>query len=653
MSFESMSLAWRHLSVSVSDFKGGVRSVLHGLTGYAEPGHLLAIMGPSGSGKTTLLDSLAGRLSKNAAQTGEIWLNGHRKKISLGTAAYVTQEDALIGTLTVRETLLFSARLRLPDCMPLSEKQTAVESVILEMGLHDCADTPIGNWHVRGLSGGEKRRLSIGLELLARPHLLFLDEPTSGLDSASAFFVTTTLKNLARDSRTVIASIHQPSSEVFELFDKLFLLANGRTVYFGEARSAQEHFAKAGFPCPTFRNPSDHFLRATSSDFDKIRATLKDRYYVETNGINLNDPIDQMDSGKVITILMDAYQSSEPATKVERKVEDMLQQVRAVTVESPRRRGASFLMQAFVLTCRSFLNMSRDLGYYWLRLAIYIVLSICLGSIFFRIDTRYQSISARAACMAYIAGFLTFMSIGGFPSFVEDMKVFVRERLNGHYGVVAFVISNTLSSLPFLFLISLISGSICYFMVRLHPGFDHLIYFLLCLYASLTIVESLMMAISCTVPNFLMGIITGAAIQGVFMLVSGFFRLQGALPRAVWRYPLSYISFHTYTLQGMYQNDFSGLEFENQTKGLPKIPGHFILKNMFDVDVGRSKWADLTVLFGMIMVYRLIFFFLIKFGEDVRQSLLRHLLTAPKYRLFRSGSTLDRAVTPTQATEIV
>lgn len=122
-------------------------------------------------------------------------------------------------------------------------------------------------------------------------------------------------------------------------------------------------------------------------------------------------------------------------------------------------------------------------------------------------------VQARAACISYVAGFLTFMSIGGFPSFVEDMKVFGRERMNGHYGVAAFAIGNTLSSLPFLFLISVASTMIVYFLVGLHPGITHVIYFLLALFACLVVVESLMMAVASLVPNFLMGIITGAGIQ--------------------------------------------------------------------------------------------------------------------------------------------
>ncbi|XP_025625857.2 ABC transporter G family member 11 [Arachis hypogaea] len=138
-----------------------------------------------------------------------------------------------------------------------------------------CRHCVIGNWHLRGINGEKKRRVSIALEILMRPRLLFLDEPTSGLDSASAFFVTQTLCALARDGKTMIASIHQPSSEVFELFDQLYLLSGGKTVYFGHAFAEYEFFAQAGFPCPALRNPSDHFLRCINFDFDKVKATLK------------------------------------------------------------------------------------------------------------------------------------------------------------------------------------------------------------------------------------------------------------------------------------------------------------------------------------------------------------------------------------------
>ncbi|KVI04328.1 ABC-2 type transporter [Cynara cardunculus var. scolymus] len=547
----SAKLAWKDLTVMVTLSNGETQNVLEGLTGYAEPGTFTALMGPSGSGKSTLLDALSSRLATNAFLSGSVFLNGRKTKLSFGTAAYVTQDDNLIGTLTVRETISYSARLRLPDKMPWSDKRALVESTIVEMGLQDCADTVIGNWHLRGISGGEKRR---------------------------------TLRGLSRDGRTVIASIHQPSSEVFELFDRLYLLSGGKTF-----------FAHAGFPCPTLRNPSDHFLPS-------------------------DDPLEKVTTVEAIRALTDYYRTSQYCYAANEKVQEM-SKIKGTVLDSGGSQ-ASFFMQSFMLTKRSFINMSRDFGYYWLRLVIYVLVTVCIGTIYLNVGTGYNSILARGACASF---------------------VFQRERLNGHYGVTAFVISNTISAMPFLILITFISGTICYFMVRLHPGFMHYLFFVLCLYASVTVVESLMMAIASVVPNFLMGIIIGAGIQGIFMLVSGYFRLPNDIPKPVWRYPMSYISFHFWALQGQYQNDLNGLMFDNQTPDLPKIPGEYILEYVFQITITRSKWIDLSVIFSMIIIYRIIFFLMIKINEDLTPWIRGYLA---RNRMKQNGVGQNTTVAP-------
>ncbi|KAH7434945.1 hypothetical protein KP509_06G041600 [Ceratopteris richardii] len=606
-------LTWKDLTVCVSNAQGETHVVLDGISGYAEPGQMMAVMGPSGSGKSTLLDALAGRLAKDAVMSGEVLLNGRKKQLSYGAVAFVTQEDTLLGTLTVRETIRYSAYLRLPDKMPKEEKETIAESTILEMGLQDCADTPIGNWHLRGLSGGEKRRVSIALEILMRPRLLFLDEPTSGLDSASAFFVMQTLRSLSRDGRTVLFTIHQPSSEVFSIFDNLFLLSNGQTIYFGPAPRAHEFFAQAGFPCPPRRNPSDHFLRCVNSDFDTVKQTLKTAFKQRNFQGTLEDPSENYSTYEVVDMLINAYNTSEHAMLTMAKIYE-ISQINSTILDS-NGSEASFWMQAKTLTQRSFVNMSRDIGYYWLRLIVYFLVSIGVGTMFYKVGTSYHSILARGACTSYISGFVTFMSIGGFPSFIEDMKVFQRERLNGHYGVMAFVVANTLSSLPFLCAIATVTATITYVMAGLHPGFDHYIYFLVGLFGSVTVVESLMMAVASVVPNYLMGIISGAGIMGVFMLVAGFFRLRDDLPKFLWRYPMFYLSFNHWSLQGQYKNDLLGLEFDNISPLLPPITGEYILSVNFQMDLSWNKWWDNAMVFLNIIAYRIIFFMNIKLSE--------------------------------------
>ncbi|CAN1288600.1 ABC transporter G family member 1 [Linum perenne] len=474
-------------------------------------------------------------------------------------------------TLTVREAVYYSARLQLPDSMSAADKTQRADTTIAEMGLHGSADTRIGS----GLSGGEKRRVSICIELLRRPELLFLDEPTSGLDSAASYHVISRILRLARRHRiAVVASVHQPSGEVFRLFRNVCLLSGGKTVYFGEVCAAEEFFSLNGFPSPTFMNPADHYLQTINKDFDLVRT----RFWLgRKRGEGL---------GK-------------------------------------KGGEASFINQSMVLTSRSFVNMYRDLGYYWLRLAIYIALCLCVGTIFYDVGFSFGSIQARGSMLMFVAAFLTFMAIGGFPSFVEDMKIFGRERLNGHYGVGAFVIGNTISSIPYLFLISLIPGSIAYFLVGLQRTFEHFAYFVLLLFVTMMLVESLMMTVASIVPDFLLGIITGAGIQGVMMLNGGFFRLPHDLPSPFWRYPMYYIAFHKYANQGFYKNEFEGLVFGDQMGGNGVVSGEEVLRRIWQVEMGYSKWVDLGVLMGMVVVYRVMFLGIVKVVEKVKPMLKR------------------------------
>ncbi|CAM0901961.1 unnamed protein product [Alopecurus aequalis] len=519
---QGVVLSWEDLWVSAD---GGRVPILGGVNGYARPGEVLAIMGPSGCGKSTLLDGLAGRLGSDVSQKGDILINGQRQKLSYGTSAYVTQDDVLMTTLTVREAVQYSAQLQLPSSMSTAAKHDRAEETLREMGLEGAADTRIGGWMHKGISGGQRRRVSICTEILNRPALLFLDEPTSGLDSAASYHVVSRIARLARrEGMTIVAAVHQPSTEVYGLFHSLCLLAYGRTVFFGSAYETNEFFAQSGFPCPSLMNPSDHFLRTINKDFD-------------------NDIEEGLGGGKhtttaqAIDTLVAAYKSSVHMAEVTRQIADICGTGGGVVKTVGQQ--PSFVTQSMVLTKRSFVNMYRDLGYYWLRFGIYIALCVCCGTIYYDIGHSYGSIQARGSVLTFVATFLAFMAIGGFPSFVEDMKIFGRERLNGHYGVSSFVIANTVSAAPYLLLISVVPGALAYYLVGLQRSFQHFAYFSLVLFTTMMLVEGLMMIVASLVPDFLMGIITGAGIQGVLMLNGGFFRLPRDLPKPVWRRALS------------------------------------------------------------------------------------------------------------------
>ncbi|KAE8670048.1 ABC transporter G family member 11 [Hibiscus syriacus] len=595
-----VSLTWDDLWVTVS----GGRSILRGLTGYARPGELLAIMGPSGCGKSTLLDTLAGRLGPNTRQAGDILINGRKQALAYGTSAYVTQDDALITTLTVGEAVYYSAQLQLPDTMTRSEKKERAEMTIREMGLQDARNTRIGGWGAKGLSGGQKRRVSICIEILTKPKLLFLDEPTSGFDSAASYYVMSRIASLNQKDetgRTIIASIHQPSFEVFQLFTNLYLLSAGKTVYFGPVSASNE-------------NPSDHFLKTINKDFDK------DIELGYANGIPTEEVID---------ILVKSYKSYDVYQMVQHEIAQICKQGGEALEKN--KRQSKFFTQCHVLTRRSFVNMSRDLGYYWMRLCIYVALSVVLGTVFSHIGMDDGSIQARGSLIMFVASFLTFMAIGGFPSFVEEMKIFERDRLNGHYGVTAFVIANTLYALPFLAMVALIPGAITYFLPGLHKGYQHFLFFVTLLFACMLLVESLMMIVASLVPNFLMGIIVGAGVQGLMILVGGFFRLPTDLPKPVLKYPLYHIAFHKYAYQGLFKNEFEGMTFPNVQGGT--ISGEEILKHTWHLEMGYSKWVDLAILFGMVVFYRLLFSVIIKTTEKAKPVVTKFRSAAHKERV--------------------
>ncbi|KAI5065206.1 hypothetical protein GOP47_0019901 [Adiantum capillus-veneris] len=605
-------LSWRDVSVKVKVALGNSRFLLQDVSGYADPGSLVAIMGSSGCGKTTLLNTLAGRLGNASLVRGEILANGRRQRLAYGNLAYVTQDESLIPTLSVFETMMYAAHLQLPSSMSSYDKQVQVHRVIREMGLQGCVNTRVGGWYTQGLSGGEKRRLSIAIETIKQPPLLFLDEPTSGLDSAASIHVMKRLKALAKTGRTVIISIHQPSSESFELIDLLALLYRGRTVFFGARAETKRFYETAGFPCPTFRNPSDHFLWVINSDFDQ-------QHYQDPDGEESSTAPNRAQNAQT---LIKCYKESNSHTFVNAKLRHALGKESEVLRCSSR--GPDFWTQAYYLTSRSFKHMCRDLTYYWFRLCVYVMLSIVLGTIYFKVGLTYNAIQARAALLMFLTAFLSLMGVMSFPSFIEDMKIFTRERLNGHYGVAAFAVANTLSSFPFIVLISLLPGSLVYVLAGLHPGLDHFIFFFASLLACLGATEGLLMSVASLVPDYLSGMMAGCGIMGIYSLTGGFFRFHDELPKPIWRYPVSYISFNTWSNRALYNNDFHGLYFDNVVAGAPLIPGDEIVQIRFHMGISYSKWWATFVLACMAVFYRVLFFFAMKLRENLPR--IRHKL---------------------------
>ncbi|KAH6759393.1 ATP-binding cassette family G25 [Perilla frutescens var. frutescens] len=237
------------------------RTILNGITGTAAPGRVLAILGPSGSGKSTLLNALAGRLHHGHGLAGTVHFNNRKMtKHVMKKTGFVAQDDVLYPHLTVRETLVFCSLLRLPSSVSRDEKVAVADAVISELGLSKCENTIIGNSFVRGVSGGERKRVSIAHEMLVDPSLLILDEPTSGLDSTAAYRLVAAMGGLAARGKTVVMSVHQPSSRAYQMFDDLLVLSEGRCIYSGKRGDAAAYFDGVGFSPAFPMNPADFLL---------------------------------------------------------------------------------------------------------------------------------------------------------------------------------------------------------------------------------------------------------------------------------------------------------------------------------------------------------------------------------------------------------
>ncbi len=555
------------------NFKVKNKHILNNVSGVVKPGEILAIMGPSGSGKTSLLNILAGRLN-NENISGDILVNNKKPSKSKFKyySKYVQQEDNLVGSSSVFETLDFSAKLHFNESK--KDRIKRVNDMIKDLGLSNVADVNIGNIFQKGLSGGEKRRVSIGIEMITTPKLVFLDEPTSGLDSASAYYIMKLLKEFALQGRTIICSIHQPSSQIFNLLDKILLLSKGNPVYFGESKQVVDYFSDLGYRCPIYTNPSDYILELINDNFVNS--------YV--NDLIIKYEYDEVDNEEMFN-------------------ENFENDIQITNVSS--------FKQFIYLSKRMMIENLKNPGVIWVRMLMYTMLSLMIGFMYFDIGNDQTTIQDRISVAFYVVAFMVFMSIAVIPTFISERAIFTRETRNGWYSIGAYTLSNMVTQLPTVILLSGVTTVIIYPMVQLNSGDYRWLMYFCSLFSALLVAENFMTLISVLVPYYIIGMALGAGTFGLFMLCCGFFVLPSNIPTwFIWGY---FGGFHTYVFELFMWTEFKDLKLECN----PNIPclynsGNDVLK-YYEMDIDSTKiYIDFGVLFGFVLLFRFLTYLILK-----------------------------------------
>lgn len=543
---DKIDLYFSNLSYSVTNYfkparfakKTAIkRNILNGLSGIAKSGELCAIMGASGAGKTSLLNILSCRINNNPPKTeikGEFFANG--KKYSSYEyprfAAYVMQNDVLFETLTPKECLQFAANFKIKGSQ--AAKNLRVKELIKELRLELCQNTYVGGEIVKGISGGERKRTSIGVELITNPSLIMLDEPTSGLDSFTAFVIIALLKKYAMNGKTVIFTIHQPDSDIFQLFDRLLLLVEGKLIYQGIAKDSIAYFTKIGFSCPIHSNPSDYYMQIMHKEFDSQHCRQRfDNFF---------NNYDELVKPEVMEEIQNHLTSNFHYS---------------VTYNS-------FSYDLWVLSQRNFKNIIRNPILFVGKLAQSMFLAFVCGSIYFQLDTdpdNFQNIYNRDGALFFIALNQFQMAMqGAILTFPSERAVFLKEENSKMYGVGSYFLSKNLSEIPSLLIVPTIFCLLIYWAIAFNTTEleKFAIFWLVCI-------------LQAAIGNAL-GLLTGSMFSDpkvassfvplIFVpmiLFSGLFKNQDDYP--AWIGWIEYISPYKYAFEALCVNEYTGLIF--------------------------------------------------------------------------------------------
>lgn len=588
---KQVTLQWEHIEAVVfpnetkyfrKDIQDAPHQILRDVNGFASPGEILAILGNSGSGKTTLLNILAGRKQSKLLVTGSVKVSGEditppfNKFIS-----HVQQEDFFIGTLTVNEHLTFQANLRLESKFSAIQKTRRVKQVLNELGLNKCSNTLIGvPGRLKGASGGERKRLAFASELLTNPSLLICDEPISGLDSFNACNVVNVLHRLAAKGRTIVCTIHQPSSEIYESFRNICLLADGQVAFLGTSSQALDFFLSIDLVCPKNYNPADFYIKKLS---------LSDLNTRE----NIEDICQMYEESMYAKVVTDTIQvSDQNSSSIEPKEEKFNYQT-------------SWFSQLMILTKRQCIITKREPFITALRFMECIVLAILLMIVYWGQHMDQKGVmNIKGIFFLMITNMTLQSTMAIICTFSNEIPVFQKEYAAGLYRIETYFLAKTLAELPVFIMIPIIFTSIVYFSVGLRHNTGA---FFVCLSVMILIVNvgcSFGYAVSCLSSNTMIALAILSPIYIPIILFGGHFLHIDSIPVSLrWIKYLSWFYFGYEILSINQWAKIDKIECE-AAKPICFLQGADVLKQLnFKKD---NITFDFTMLIVLVAGYRII-----------------------------------------------
>ncbi|KYQ53870.1 ATP-binding cassette sub-family G member 4 [Trachymyrmex zeteki] len=503
------------------------KTILHNVTGYFERRKVTVIIGPSGAGKTTLLKIISGKRLTDIK--GIITINGveRNKGTFRKQVCYVPQQLDLLPFLTTRETLCIAAQLKLD----VNQNKEAICSVVNDiaetLSLSNCLDTLANK-----LSGGEQKRLSIGVEIIAKPSILLLDEPTSGLDSAASYQLVNTLHNMSRANCTVICAIHQPSSQIISLFDDIMVLSQGRSMYCGPKSEILKTYSIAGFTCPSFYNIAEFVLEVITKQRDgdmenlyKICRDECEKFKLHRHNKNeLNSSIDPKQK----------CETNDTSTLINNVIQEK-----------------STWQQQKILFLRALIYIKRDTVMTKVRLATHIGVALILGTVFYNFGNDAEKVNSNVACLFFFLLFLFFVNAERtVQTFPIEAAVFLKEHLNNWYSLRSYYSVKIITDLLMQILCTSIFIFISYYMTGQPMEYDRILQtWSICLF--ITMLGQTVGIIAGTAFGTELGMFLISAVHIPLLLFAGFFTKIGEM--SPYLQPLSVISYFRYAFEGIMQ----------------------------------------------------------------------------------------------------